>query len=391
MMPSGWHEKTLGEFADIQRGAGSQYIKYTEDSKLGIRLIRISDFLGDKPKFVERNKDVERFILNQNDILIAGTGATAGITFGIPDNFVGYAYSYNAPRIRVNSDVDRNYTLHFLKSSHILGQQKKLFTGNAQPFLDIAAIEGFRILLPPKNEQEKIAKILSTWDEAIERIQKAIDAKVLEKEQIIRMLCISEERLSKHDSKRTIIGEFCSEFNERNKMDIHKEVLSCTKSGGFVRSLDFFDKQVYSNDLTTYKVIKRGMFGFPSNHIEEGSIGLQNVVDVGLVSPIYTIFQCDKNIIDSDFLFAILKTETYRQKFQSSTNASVDRRGSLRWNAFSKIEINLPPLEYQIRVANLIKVLNNAIELYTDIKVKTLRQKRGLMQQLLTGRKRVKV
>jgi len=57
--------------------------------------------LGDNPKYIENTKDIKRFILEKNDILIAGTGATAGIVFNVPDEFSGMAFSYNAPRIRV--------------------------------------------------------------------------------------------------------------------------------------------------------------------------------------------------------------------------------------------------------------------------------------------------
>ena len=87
------------------------------------------------------------------------------------------------------------------------------------------------------------------------------------------------------------IGYFAQEVSERYEEDESTEVLSCSKHAGFVRSLDYFKKRVFSSNLTGYKRIHRGHFGFPSDHVEEGSIGLPDVTDVGLVSPIYIVFR----------------------------------------------------------------------------------------------------
>ena len=148
LSPSGWKSIKLAEVSSIKRGAGSQYLQYTDSpSNETIRLIRISDFLGDSPKYVKKTKDIQRFILEKGDILIAGTGATAGIVFEIPDKFSGLAFSYNAPRIRVKHDTDNKFIGYYLQSSNVLRQQKALFTGNAQPFLDTKGhIEFFPIL-----------------------------------------------------------------------------------------------------------------------------------------------------------------------------------------------------------------------------------------------------
>ena len=100
-------------------------------------------------------------------------------------------------------------------------------------------------------------------------------------------------------------------------------MLACSKHVGFVNSLEYFKKKVFSDDLTNYKVVLRGQFGFPSNHIEEGSIGLQNICDAGVVSPIYTVFEIDESRVDRGFLFKVLKTDHYRQRFAAAITRPV--------------------------------------------------------------------
>ena len=134
-----WMIKKLGDLAEIKRGAPSNYLQYVNDDSRGIRLLRINDFLSDDAVFVQDTEDIKRFRVRTNDLLIAGTGATAGIVFIVPEKFNGLAFSYNAPRIRV-SDASHSYIYYYLKSDIILKEQRRMFVGNAQSFLDTDVI-----------------------------------------------------------------------------------------------------------------------------------------------------------------------------------------------------------------------------------------------------------
>ncbi|UYZ14758.1 restriction endonuclease subunit S [Brevibacillus sp. WF146] len=172
-----------------------------------------------------------------------------------------------------------------------------------------------------------------------------------------------------------------------NYMD--STVLSCTKYDGLVDSLKYFGKKVFSENLTKYKVVKRNHFVYATNHIEEGSIGLQKLYDYGLVSPMYTVFKAKKEV-DNNYLYFLLKTETYRRIFETMMSASVDRRGSLRWKDFSTIQIPLPPLYEQQKIAEIILTSEKEIKVLEEELKALKQQKKGLMQLLLTGKVRVK-
>jgi type I restriction enzyme S subunit len=262
------------------------------------------------------------------------------------------------------------------------------------------------IQLPSADEQQQIATVLRTWDEAIE-IHGDLIAR-LEKQHaaLIRSLVFGGGRLDKYsrvkqakkyrwfnlpaDWKCKRIGSLAQEVSERNGEEEYSEILSCSKYDGFVRSLDYFKKQVFSSDLNGYKRIYRGDFGFPSNHVEEGSIGLQNIADIGLVSPIYIVFRFSENIIDNEYAYYVLKTRLYRHVFEVSTSASVDRRGSLRWEEFATIPFPLPSLEEQQQIVKVLHVSAKRLSALREKKALLERQKRGLMQKLLTGIWRVK-
>ena len=92
--------------------------------------------------------------------------------------------------------------------------------------------------------------------------------------------------------REAALGDLVDESNERVGR-IAPIVLSSTKHHGLVPSSEYFQgRTIYSNDLSNYKRVDRGWFAYATNHLAEGSIGLQWAFDSACVSPIYTVFKC---------------------------------------------------------------------------------------------------
>ena len=268
--------------------------------------------------------------------------------------------------------------------------------GHGTGRLDMELLKTFLIPIPPPAEQRKIAEILRTWDDAIEVLWRLRRSQTARREAMISKLLFGRGHPHGTTWARTArdwtirpIGDIAKEAGARNAGLSAETVLTCSKHLGFVRSDDYFGRRVHSIDLSNYKLVHRNEFAFPSNHVEEGSIGLQNVVDTGAVSPIYTVFAFNQELIDPRFAYLVLKSQHYTHMFRVSTSATVDRRGSLRWPEFSRLPFPVPPLPTQKRIVEVAEDLeedlaraSTLIALYRD-------QKRGLMQKLLTGEIRV--
>ena len=176
-------------------------------------------------------------------------------------------------------------------------------------------------------------------------------------------------------------------FYLKNKENHNYTVFSCTKYNGLVPSLEYFGKKIYSDNLKTYKIIKRNQFAYATNHIEEGSMGILEKEDIGLISPMYTIFEFNENV-NLDYIFKMLKSDFYINEYKRRMEGSIDRRGGLRWSAFAQIKINLLTLEEQNAIAEILNTANQEVKYYQQ-KLEALKlQKKGLMQQLLTGKVR---
>jgi len=353
------------------------------------------------PDDLIKNNDLLFVRSNGNKALIGRCVLISGITE--PVSFSGFTI-----RGRVKLDeIDHSFASKLVRSPLFKEHLHKMGGGSSINNLSQDTLSEFCFSLPPLPEQRKIAEILRTWDEAIEKLEALRAAKLRRHRALIHSLVFGTRQLDRFRTTDEVavhrwftlpatwsikpIGKLAREISERNGDAEQHEVLSCSKYDGFVRSLEYFKKQVFSADLSGYKKIWRGDFGFPSNHVEEGSIGLQNLTDVAVVSPIYTVFRFAPEKVDADYAFAVLKTGLYRHIFEVSTSASVDRRGSLRWSEFSKLPFPVPSLAEQKAIAEVLGTAQTDLDaLTTEIDALT-RQKRGLMQKLLTGEWRVTV
>lgn len=270
-------------------------------------------------------------------------------------------------------------------------------------FDDFASIP---VQVPPLPEQSKIADILTTWDEALTQLDALIEAQERRKKALMQQLLTGRRRLKGFDNskgktasdrfgiypadwKRVRLGEITNEVPTKNAEGTDLPVLSCTKHRGLVLSQEYFGKRVYAEDTSGYRVVQRGEFAYATNHIEEGSIGYQNICNAGLVSPIYTVFKTTEAVDDS-YLFRVLKSPLLIHFYQINTSASVDRRGSLRYDEFSRIHIWLPSKEEQTAIAQVFDTADQQLTLLRTQRTALDQQKRGLMQRLLTGKLRVK-
>ena len=297
-----------------------------------------------------------------------------------------------------HDSVCTRWLFYFLSSAKSRAQLTNLATGTSNSMKNITKGEllSLKMSLPPHPEQKAISDTLATWDKAIEKTQRLIAAKELRLERHVNDFCFGKqgeahaERIQTKwfsipsDWKLCEIGDIAKEVSRPNSKNEDIPVLSSTKHSGLVRSLEYFGKRIFSADTSRYKVVKQGEFAYATNHIEEGSIGYQFEHESGLVSPMYTVFETTKEI-DNEYLYRVLKTKLYTQIFSIHTNASVDRRGSLRWKAFSKLPIPLPPIKTQREIAVFLNTALREVDLHKSLLNKLEKQKHGLMQKLLSG------
>lgn len=408
MLPEGWKLASLGFLARVERGKfsarprndpryfgdGTPFVQTGDVANAGMYLRTYSQSLNEEGLAVSKVFPERTILLT----IAANIGATAITTFPVacPDSVVAIQ-----PRIDRADILWLKYALAERRSTldAYAGQ-------NAQKNINLQVLDPLELQTPPLLEQRVIGKLLATWDSAITTTERLLANSRTQKDALASLVLFGKARLAPYKDTAPLratpcgriptrwqypkIEDVANEISRRQTDGATFPVLSCTKHVGLVDSLKYFKKQVFSKDLSTYRVVPRGAFAYATNHIEEGAIGYQSLYEFALVSPIYTVFGTTDRVHDG-YLYRVLKTERFRQVFEAATNSSVDRRGSLRWNDFKKIHVPLPALEEQVAIAALLEKADSEIE-QLEKQVLALRtEKSALMQQLLTGKRRVRL
>ncbi len=149
------------------------------------------------------------------------------------------------------------------------------------------------------------------------------------------------------------LGKYIQQINNRSHdpigMDI--DVFSVTNSEGFIRSKDYFSKEVFSKDVSNYKIVSLGQFAYNPSRINVGSIDFLRQPEPVLVSPLYIVFEVYKKIY-SDYLLLYLKSDWGNSQIRANTEGTV--RDSLKFKGLENIQLPFPPLNDQIRIAHLL-------------------------------------
>ncbi|MCI5633974.1 MAG: restriction endonuclease subunit S [Alphaproteobacteria bacterium] len=261
-------------------------------------------------------------------------------------------------------------------------------------FLEISKkdIDNLKFAIPPLPEQEKIALVLGTWDEAIEKLSNLIEQKKLLKKGLMQKLLTGKVRLPGFTQpwKEVKLGDFLKEHTEKTTENDQYQVLSVTKNG-ICSQEEYFEKQIASENNIGYKILRKHDIVFSPMNLWMGSIGFSEY-DIGIVSPAYKIFSVNENVALFSFLkhFMIINRMIYLYLINSEQGASIVRR-NLDLDGLLSSKVSIPDITEQQAIANVLSTADDEIDLLNKKLILFKEQKKGLMQQLLTGNIRVKV
>ncbi|MBI5359393.1 MAG: restriction endonuclease subunit S [Planctomycetes bacterium] len=178
------------------------------------------------------------------------------------------------------------------------------------------------------------------------------------------------------------LGKYIKEVSQRNSENGKPvTVLSVTNSQGFVSSEKYFDKQVYSKDLSNYKVIQKGQFAYNPSRINVGSIARLKAYDKGLLSPMYVVFEAAQEL-DCDFMEYWISSQYFRNMVKANTQGTV--RNAVSFSALAEFLLRYPSLSEQKKIAEILASVDAVIDLTRAVIDQTKTVKKGLMQELLT-------
>lgn len=390
MAPEGWSSRPLGQIAKISSGgtpsrANAAFwggnIPWVTTAEVSSSLI-----CDTKEKITQLGLESSSAKLYQpGTILLAmyGQGKTRGQVA-----MLGIQATTNqaCAAIVLKQNLDRDFYFYYLQSryEHIRG----LSNSGSQENLSAGLIKEITVPIPPAAEQAKIAKILSTWDQAISTAEQLLVCSQRQKKAQAHRLLTGKQRLSGFSSEwKTIL--FGEAFRERVETGfIALPLLSITSEDGVVDREETGRKDTSNSDKSKYLRICPGDIGYNTMRMWQGVSGLSELE--GLVSPAYTVLTPQLGI-DPLFAAYLFKLPALVHVFYRHSQGLVSDTWNLKYSNFAKIKWSIPDIEEQKAIAAVLANADREIEIM-QLQVAGLKQeKKALMQQLFTGKRRVTV
>ncbi|WP_350654920.1 restriction endonuclease subunit S [Pseudoalteromonas sp. D48-MNA-CIBAN-0056] len=412
MVPNGWTLTSLGKLCDIN----PKKLKKPENGKVSfIAMNQLSEegqLISHLPReYEEVSKGFTSF--KDGDVLVAkitpcfenGKGALVndlinGIGFGSTE--------FHVLRAKENTSPEFIYYLTRTQELRVRGENNMQGSaGHRRVTADY--FQAYKVLTPPLPEQRKIAKTLSTWDKAISTTERLIDNSKQQKKALMQQLLTGKKRLL-DDSGKPFEGEWeevkLGDLFSLLKSGLSRKLLDENVGVAVIRSNNMGSQFTTNKDLKFWYADDPQGANTQNYLLDDGDI-LINFInslsqigktcifrEIGDVKSIYTtnILRAKPNtsLVQRDYLFYLTKTQRYLSHIKAITKPAVNQ-ASFTTKDFGNFTFKIPSLLEQQKIAAVLTNTDKEIELLEQQLADLKQEKKALMQQLLTGKRRVTV
>jgi len=397
VIPVEWEVKRLIELSDRSDrysftggpfGSDLKSSDYTED---GVRVIQLQN-IGDGKFYniskvytsYEKANQLSSCNIFPNEIILAKMAEPVARACKMPSFNDRYLMCSDGIRLKVDSNFyNTDYCLHSINSSYFRKKAIENSTGTTRLRIGLTALKELKLAIPTLQEQQRIAEILSTTDEHIEKLDKTIEDYQLLKKGMMKKLLT--EGIGHTEFKETEIGRipkewgietveytFLKQTKNQYKQLKTKEYLDVgnypivDQGQQYICGYTNDEEKLYKGDIPVIvfgdhtRIIKYINFKFAV-----GADGTQ-------------ILKADKNKFNDKFYYYVL------------LNTSIINQGYHRHFKFLKeSKIVKPSMNEQIKIASILSEFDSRIDQYQQQRQDFIQLKKALMEQLLTGKIRV--
>lgn len=395
LIPEDWEVKKLGEIGKIINGLTYSPENIKENGTLVLRSSNVQNdkIVYDDNVFVEENISFNP--TKKDDVLICvrnGSRSLIGKTALIDEQASNVAFGAFMAIYRSNSN---NYIYNYFKSSYFFKEVHKNL-GATINSINNNDLKKFKIPLPPLPEQKAIADCISTWDNAIEKQSQLIELLTQRKKALMQKLLTGKKRLPgfSEEWKEVNLGDLFEKINRKNE-EGNTNVVTISAQRGFVKQTDFFNKSVASETLDNYSLIYHGEFCYNKSYSNGYPLGATKrliAFEKAVVTTLYICFKIkDQKKSNGSFFEQFFEANSLDRSLIKIAQEGGRAHGLLNVSLsdFFNIKIKLPPIEEQTAIAEILAAADRELQLQKEKLAQLQTQKKGLMQVLLTGKKRL--
>ncbi|MDE7176480.1 MAG: restriction endonuclease subunit S [Lachnospiraceae bacterium] len=358
-----WEQRKLGEIIldYTEKNPDGEDLPVLTSSRQGIQ--KQEDHFGSEQKHdttdynvipkgycTYRNRsDDKTFTFNVNDCVQRGIVSKFYPVFSIENGDAKFITEY----LNTNAEIRNKLAV--------------LAVGTSQVVLSLKNLKTLDILVPSKGEQDKVGQVIISLDHLITLHQRKCDeTKELKKYMLQKMFPKDGEKIPEirfkgftEDWEQRKLGDVFAERIERANGD--EELLSVTIGNGVIRQADSDKRNTASEDRSNYKVVRKGDVPYNSMRMWQGAVG--NSEYDGIVSPAYTVL-VPMAAANGKFFMELFKKESTLKIFQRWSQGLTSDTWNLKYPVLSTIELYMPSLEEQTKIANYFLGFDHLITLH---------------------------
>ncbi|CNI01444.1 restriction modification enzyme [Yersinia frederiksenii] len=395
MIPEGWLISTLDKFIDIKHGFAfkSDYFRSEGEYILTTpgHFFEVGGFRdqGNKTKYYV-GEVPKGYLLKKGDVLLAMTEQAAGLlgsAIYVPESG---KYLHNQRLglviVRDHERICKEYIYLIYNSPTTRKTIAEQASGTKVKHTSPSRLLGVKVLIPPLSEQKKIAQVLSTWDKAIATTEQLLANSQLQKKALMQKIFTGRDRFS----------EFTEKWKSHELSDIAMVQMGSSPKSGAYNEDGYGLPLIQGNaDIKNRRSAPRIFTAEITKECDVGDILLS------VRAPVGTVAVSSHKACIGRGISAIRATMGFNQDFlyqwflwfeprwgalsQGSTFESINS------DDIKQLKIELPDLEEQKKIASVLSNADQEIEVLQQKLHHLKQEKKALMQQLLTGKRRVKV
>ncbi|MBW5397423.1 restriction endonuclease subunit S [Brachyspira pilosicoli] len=284
----------------------------------------------------------DKFNRDENTITIASYGSAGYVDYQTKKFWANDVCLCLYPKIKLLN----KFLYYYLKFKQDFLYSK---TTNAIPnHIPTDIIKELLIPLPPIEIQEEIVGILDTFTKYQDLLNRELELRKKQYEYYREKLLTFDDKI-----KHIPIGSLMERIKEKGKDDLTvKQVYVVSNIKGIVKTEDYHDNNIHSEDTSNYTILRQDMFAYNPSRLNIGSIGRLKTSISGLVSPMYVVFSVDKSMVDVKYFEYFIKSPKIINKIDSLKEEGA--RFRFDYNRWNWIDIPIPPLEEQERIVNIL-------------------------------------
>jgi type I restriction enzyme S subunit len=406
MVPNSWGEYKLSDLCEkIAVGLAISVTPYMRNT--GTKLIRNQNikrnFFNTKSvvyvdnEFAEKNKSKKVYA---GDVVAVRTGSNIGEACVIPEEFDG-ALTFTTLIARpVHSKLSSEFLGLHINSERGISEVNRLMAGGGKPNLNSGELKKYKLLTPPIAEQRKIALILSTWDKAISTTERLIDNSKQQKKALMQQLLTGKKRLL-DDAGKPFEGEW---------EVVTLQQVATYRRGSFPQP---YGNPEWVDEVNGYPFVQvydiaKNMKLKPSTKIKISDAAISKSVfipketiivslqgSIGRVAVTQYDAYVDRTILLFQKFLVPMNTVFFAYVIQElfdieKTKAPGGTIKTITKDVLSNFKILIPSLKEQKKIASVLTNADKEIQLIEQQLTDLKQEKKALMQQLLTGKRRVK-